>query len=34
MEDEKVATEVRREVREVAGALGVPGITDRLPAGA
>jgi glycine hydroxymethyltransferase len=30
MEDERVATEVRREVREVAGGLGVPGITDRL----
>jgi len=34
MEDEKVATEVRREVREVASALGVPGITDRLAVGA
>ncbi len=33
MEDEKVATEVRRGVREVASALGVPGVTDRMTAG-
>jgi glycine hydroxymethyltransferase len=33
MEDEKVATEVRREVQEVASALGVPGVTDRMTAG-
>jgi glycine hydroxymethyltransferase len=34
MEDEKVATEVRREVQGVASAFAVPGITDRLTVGA
>ncbi|MEE8347697.1 MAG: serine hydroxymethyltransferase, partial [Dehalococcoidia bacterium] len=34
MEDEKVATEVRQEVQEVANAFGVPGITDRISVGA
>jgi glycine hydroxymethyltransferase len=30
MDDEKVTTEVRREVKEVASAFALPGITDRL----